>query len=96
MASLRARSHIGFLVVIGALLACGGKEAVEDLEKLKTKTCSCKGDSACVEEAKKMAREWVTKHKNARGADQQKVEQIMKELTECDLTVVLEIGKGVQ
>lgn len=96
MASNAGHARVGLLMVVGALLACGGKAAVEDLEKIKEKACSCKGDSACVEEAKKMAREWGSKHKNARGGDQEKAEQLMKDLLECDMTVALELGKGAE
>lgn len=62
------------------LSACGGKEAMEDLVKLKDQTCACaKDDEACREGAKKSAREWVEKHKNARGVDQAKMEQVLTE-----------------
>ncbi len=94
MRSKRTRTPFGLFLLLGALLACGGKAAIEDLEKLKDKTCSCKGDSACTEEAKKMAREWATKHKDARGGDQEKAETLMKELLECDMTVAVELGKA--
>jgi len=82
-------------VVAAALLACGGKAAVEDLEKLKDKTCSCKAeDKACVDEAKKMAQEWVEKHKNARGGDQEKAGKLAEEIANCSLDVGLELAKA--
>lgn len=80
-----------------ALANCGGKAAVEDLQKLKDKTCSCKeDDTACVDEAKKMAQEWVEKHKNARGGDQEKAAKLAEELTMCNLSVGLELAKAAQ
>ena len=75
------------LLVATALTACGGAAAVEDLQKLKDKTCSCKEDAACIDEAKKMASDWVSKHKDARGGDQEKATTLIKELMECNMDV---------
>ncbi len=74
--------------------ACGGAAAVEDLEALKTKTCACKeGDTACIDEAKKMAKDWATKHKDARGGDQEKAEKLMNELLECNVGVAMALAE---
>lgn len=76
-----------------SLSACGGKAAVEDLAKLKDKTCSCaKDDAACIDEAKKMAKEWREKHKNARGGDQEKAEQLTKEILGCNMGVAMALA----
>ena len=73
-----------------ALSACGGKAAVEDLEKLKEKTCSCaKTDAACIDEAKQMASEWAKKHATARGGDQAAAEQLTKDIVGCNLSVAM-------
>ena len=75
-------------------VACGGKAAVEDLEKLKDKACSCaKDDQGCIDEAKKQAQEWVEKHKNARGGDQEKAEKLMMELLSCNMDVAMVMTK---
>lgn len=72
------------------LAACGGKAAVEDLEKLKEKTCSCaKDDTACIDEAKAMAKSWNEKHKNARGGDQEKAEKLTMEILNCNMGVAM-------
>lgn len=96
MKSVTSTTLTGFALVAVALLACGGKAAVEDLEKLKDKTCSCKDDQKCVEEAKTMAREWVTKHKDARGGDAKKAEDLMQEILACNTGVGLELAKAVE
>ena len=79
-------------LALGFLTACGGAAAIEDLEKLKEKTCSCEGDEACTEEAKKMVHEWAEKHKNARGGDQEKLNKLMEELVACDPMVAMEFA----
>ncbi len=79
-------------LALGFVTACGGAAAMEDLEKLKDKTCECGDDEACIEEAKKMAHDWAEKHKNARGGDQSKIETLMEEMTECNAMVVLELA----
>lgn len=72
------------------LAACGGKAAMEDLGKLKEKTCGCaKDDTACIDEAKTMAKEWREKHANARGVDQEKLQATMTELTTCNMGVAM-------
>ena len=65
-------------------------------EKLKNKTCGCSEDAACIEEAKTMAAEWVEKHKDATGGDQENAEQLMNEIVECNLSVALEISKAAK
>lgn len=72
------------------LAACGGKAAMEDLSKLKDKTCGCaKDDTACIDEAKKMAAEWKKKHANARGVDEEKLQATVTELTSCNMGVAM-------
>ncbi len=79
------------------LSACGGKAAVEDLEKLKEKTCSCaKDDSACIDEAKKMAKDWAEKHKNARGGDQEKAEKLTMEILGCNMGVAMALTAAAE
>jgi hypothetical protein len=87
---------VALALVAAALLACGGKAAVEDLEKLKDKTCSCKEDKACIDEAKAMAKQWVEKHKNARGGDQEKAGKLAEEIASCSLEVGLELAKAAE
>lgn len=94
---MRAKSL--FLIpalALGFLTACGGAAAIEDLEKLKDKTCECGDDEACVDEAKKMVHEWVDKHKNARGGDQEKLTKIMEEMAGCNAMVALEFASAAQ
>ena len=80
--------------VLFSLAACGGQAAVEDLQKLKDKTCACEdGDDECIDEAKTMAQEWVEKHKNARGGDQQKAEKLAMELMNCSLDVAMMLSE---
>jgi hypothetical protein len=76
-----------------SLVACGGKAALEDLEKLKEKTCSCaKDDTACIDEAKKMASEWTEKHANARGGDQATAEKLTTEILGCNMGVAMALA----
>jgi ABC-type glycerol-3-phosphate transport system substrate-binding protein len=76
-----------------SLAACGGKAAVEDLEKLKDKTCSCaRDDAACIDEAKEMAAEWGKKHANARGGDREAAEKLTKEILGCNMSVALSLA----
>jgi hypothetical protein len=94
MTATKRTTAVAVAVVAGALLACGGKAAVEDLEKLKEKTCSCKKDEKCVAEAKTMAQEWVQKHAQARGGDQDKAQQLATDIAGCNLEVAMELTKN--
>lgn len=77
------------LLAIFALSACQGAEAVEELGKIKEKTCSCKGDQACIDEASKMAKDWTAKYKEARGGDQAKAEEHINGIIKCEPSVAL-------
>jgi hypothetical protein len=79
-----------------ALSACQGAEAVEELGKIKDKTCSCEGDQACIDEATKMVEDWVTKYKDARGGDQAKAEEHMNAILECSPAVALAFAAAVE
>lgn len=78
------------------LAACGGAKAVEELEALSTKVCECDGDEACLEDASKMADDFVSKHANARGGDQEKIESAMMEMTKCDPGFTLEFASKLE
>jgi hypothetical protein len=41
-----------------------------------------------------MAKEWVAKHKNARGGDQEKAGKLAEEIAKCSLEVGLELAKA--
>lgn len=77
------------LLAVFALTACKGAEAVDELGKIKDKTCSCKGDQACLDEATKMVKDWGSKYKDARGGDKAKAEEHMKGILECAPAVAL-------
>jgi hypothetical protein len=90
---MKIKTLIATTVMGLTLAACGGAAAVADLEKLKDKTCSCeKDDNDCIEEAKKMASEWAEKHAKARGGDQEKAEQLTKEILGCNMGVALALA----
>lgn len=72
-----------------ALSACKGAEAVDKLGEIKEKACSCDGDQACIDEATKMAEDWVTTYKDAMGGDKAKAEEHMNGIIECSPAVAL-------
>lgn len=84
------------LFSIVALSGCKGNEAVDELEKLKNKACSCEGDAECTEEAVKMAAAWTEEYKDARGGDQEKAEKLAGEIAACNLPVALELAKAAE
>jgi len=81
--------------------ACGGEQAVKDLEALKEKTCACKdkeGDEKkkCIDDATKSAKEWAEKHKDARGGDQEKAAKLAGEIATCAPTVGLALAAAAE
>ena len=72
-----------------SLSACKGAEAVDKLGEIKEKTCSCNGDQACIDEATKMAEDWVATYKDAIGGDQAKAEEHLNGIVECSPAVAL-------
>ena len=90
---MKIQTLIATTVMGLSLAACGGKAAMEDLEKLKEKTCSCaKDDAACIGEATTMAKDWATKHANARGGDPAVAEKLATEILGCSMTVGLALA----
>ena len=77
------------LFALVSLSACKGAEAVDKLGEIKEKTCSCDGDQACIDEATKMAKDWVETYKDAIGGDKAKAEEHMNGIIVCSPAVAL-------
>ena len=84
------------LALATTLTACKGAEAVDKLGEIKEKTCSCKDDQACLDEATKMAKDWVTTYKDARGGDQAKAEEYMTGIVECSPAVAIAFAAAAE
>ena len=50
---------------------------------------NCGNDQACIDEATKMAKDWVTTYKDAMGGDKAKAEEHMNGIIECSPAVAL-------
>ena len=81
------RALLALLIVGTAFSACKSNSAAKDLEKLKEKTCSCKDDSACLDEAKAMAKQWVEKHHGSTPDP-----NVVEAITDCSLDVGLDLN----
>lgn len=82
------------VLATSCLSACKGAEAVEKLGEIVDKTCSCGEDQACIDEATKMAEDWVRTYEDALGGDRAMADAHMQRIIDCSPAVALGFTAG--